>query len=421
MAAVEIIPSELCGIAAVPESKSIMHRAIICASLACGSSSISPVTFSNDVVATINAVTSLGAKVVRSSSKLRIYPICKNLKKHIFINCQESASTLRLCLPIATMLGVNARFLGSGRLSERPMNVYYEILPKFGVNISSPYLPIDINQKLKNGVFKLPGNISSQFISGLVLALPLLQGNSTIVLTTPLLSFSYLDLTLDIMRKFKVFVQKNNNSLYIHGNQIYKPLDINIENDWSQAAFFAAAGAIGNEVTIKNLNFNSIQGDKIFLYYLENFGAVIIKNEDSVTVKHHELHAVKNLNIENTPDIFPILAVVAALAKGTTTITGIERLRIKESDRVKAVCYNFNVLGVPFKVKNNAIYITGVSQFNGGIIDSFNDHRIAMAFSIAATRATSKVIILKSQSVNKSFPNFYKVLNRLGCNLTYIE
>ena len=328
-----IAPKKLSGSIDVPPSKSDTHRAIICALLARDISEIHPIDLSNDIMSTINAAEALGAYVKVVKNRLIIDSRFAFSKNYITLNCYESGSTLRFLIPVVSAFGISAQFERTDTLLSRPMNVYADILPKFGVECAyNGTLPFSVTGKLKPGKFLIPGDVSSQFITGLLFALPLLQENSEIFLTTPGESSGYVDMTIKTMLKFGVKVSKTENGFKIPGNQHYKARNYVTEGDWSQAAFFLAAGAIGESVTVRGLNINSLQGDKAIAKLLYRMGADVKYEEDSVTVSPGMLSGI-NVFAAPTPDLVPILAVLGACAQGTTRIFGASRLRFKESDR----------------------------------------------------------------------------------------
>ncbi len=421
MSNVVLEPKMLSGLVAVPPSKSAAHRAVICAALAQGVSVMEPVELSNDIRATIDCVKELGAVASLIGKRLTIDGKMMFTNTEATLDCGESGSTLRFMIPVAGAGNVNAKFIGHGRLPERPIGIYLDCLPKAGVSCATEGgLPLSINGQLKSGIFEIPGNVSSQFITGLLLALPLLRGDSEIIITSALESKSYIDMTISAMDRFGVTAIETENGYKVYGNQSYKPQHLNIEGDWSQAAFFLAAGALGGNISIENLDTESYQGDKSIYELLRQFGADITINGQVLICKHNKLHGIE-IDAENIPDLVPILAVVAALAEGTTTITGAARLRIKESDRLHAITEGLNKLGADITELQDGLKINGVKSLHGGAVQGYNDHRIVMALSVAATRATEPVIITDAESINKSYPSFFEDYNNLGGNANVIN
>lgn len=409
-----ITPQKLSGTIDVPPSKSDTHRAIICALMAKDICEIYPIDLSNDIMSTINAAEALGAYVKVVKNRLIIDSRLAFSKNYITLNCHESGSTLRFLIPIVSAHGISAQFEGTNSLLSRPMGVYADILPKFGVECTyDGTLPFSVDGKLKPGKFLISGDVSSQFITGLLLALPILQEDSEIILTTPGESSGYVDMTINTMSKFGVKVIKTENGFKIPGNQRYQARNYVTEGDWSQAAFFLAAGAIGEPITVRGLKINSLQGDKAIAKLLYRMGADVKYEEDSVTVSPGMLSGI-NVFAAPTPDLVPILAVLGACAQGTTRIFGASRLRFKESDRLCAIHDGLKKLGVNVTETDDGLLIEGQKYFNKASLSGFNDHRIVMAFSIAAMRASGKICISSAESISKSYPSFFEDYNKLG-------
>lgn len=399
MSSVKIFPSVLNGEIAVPPSKSAAHRAVICSALANGENVFSTnEELSDDIKATISAV--------------------KFLKEYngqeIQIDCGESGSTLRFLIPIAAAKGISVEFTGHGRLPKRPIGVYLDCLPNHGVKcVTKGGLPLKIKGQLTSGKFILPGNVSSQFITGLMLALPLLKGDSEIILSSPLESAGYVDMTTEIMKDFGVIIKKAQNGWYINGKQEYCKADFKVERDWSQASFFIAAGALGGKIKLSGLNKNSCQGDRAAEDLFRSFGADIKWENSVLNISRNRLNGI-NIDASQIPDLVPILAVTAALSKGRTCIFNAERLRIKESDRLFAMADGLNKLGGKVKETKDGLIIDGVEKLHAGKVCGYNDHRIVMALSVAALNAGGCVEITDAESINKSYPNFFKDYNILG-------
>lgn len=414
MSSIKVTPSALSGRVCIPPSKSAVHRALICAALAKGVSRISPVDFSNDINATIECIKALGAEVNKEGNTIYIDGTETFSVKKCNMPCCESGSTLRFFIPIACAGGVNAVFTGEGRLPQRPIGVYLDTLPRLGTELKTEGgLPLETSGKLCGGVIELPGNISSQFITGFLFALPLLNEDSEIILTSPLESKGYIDMTINTMAQFGVAVDKTCGGYKIKGNQSYKPRNISPEGDWSQAAFFMAAGAINGEVTVSGLDFLSAQGDRECVEIFSRFGADVKKAPDSLTVKKSKLKGI-TIDARQIPDLVPILAVTAAFASGTTVIKNAERLRIKESDRLKAICDGLSKIGADITETQDGLIINGKEKLYGGNAPGYNDHRIVMSFSVAALGCEKPVTITDKESINKSYPGFFEDYCLLG-------
>lgn len=415
MSNVIITPAVLHGKVTPPPSKSVAHRAIICAALAKGQSRIAPFENSKDMEATIGAVRALGAKVRADKKGLLIdgsNTFCNIASK---IDCLESGSTLRFMVPIAAAGGANVTFKGKGRLPQRPIGPYLDCLPKNGVSCETKGgLPLTIKGKLAPGVYTLPGDVSSQFVTGLLLALPLLDGDSEIRLTTPLQSEGYIDLTIEIMKQFGVDITRRKQSFFVKGSKHYTPCNFKVEGDWSQAAFWLAAGALGSKIECAGLNLESCQGDSAVIDILRRFGAKI-ECGDMVSVYGKELNGCE-IDASQIPDLVPVLAAVASLSSGRTVIGNAARLRLKESDRLHTTALGLSALGAQIIETNDSLIIDGRPYLLSGTADGANDHRIVMALSIAALKCKNPVKISDCESINKSYPQFFNDYNALGGN-----
>ena len=402
------------GTVNVPPSKSDVHRAIICAAMANGVSRISPVALSNDIKATIGCIKALGADAALENNVLTVDGTNMYKNKTALLDCGESGSTLRFFIPIAAVGNVNATFVGKGKLPQRPIGIFTEALPKAGtVCKTEGGLPLEIKGQLKSGIFEIPGNVSSQFITGLLLALPILEGDSEIVLTSPLESVGYIAMTIRTMKQFGVNIDTTENGWHIKGGQTYKSCNYTTDGDWSQAAFFMVLGAIGGKVTVKGVAKDSTQGDKKCAEILAEFGAKVTQRDNEVTVEKGDLKAI-TIDASQIPDLVPVLSVCAAFAEGTTKIINAERLRIKECDRLKATAELLNNLGGKVKELSDGLEITGVSSLKGGNVNGYNDHRIVMSAAVCAARSDEDITATFAMSINKSYPDFYIDYNSIG-------
>ncbi|MDP4121187.1 MAG: 3-phosphoshikimate 1-carboxyvinyltransferase [Bacillota bacterium] len=415
MSNISVSPSKLNGTVIIPPSKSAAHRAILCAALSRGVTKLSPVQLSEDIDATIRCIEALGAVATLENQTLTVDGRAMFTKQDALLNCKESGSTLRFLIPITAFAGINATFTGEGRLPTRPIGVYLDTLPKHGVTLNtSGGLPLSINGHLASGTFLLPGDVSSQFITGLLFALPLLEGDSEIRLTTPLESVGYIDMTLKILKDFGIEIQRTNYGYFISGNQSYCQKDeYQIESDWSQAAFFMVAGALGGNVTVQGLDINSTQGDKEIIEILKKFGANISITDNGISVSADAINGT-TIDARQIPDLVPILAVIGSLSEGVTKIIGAARLRLKESDRLNAIANALNALGGNVVETEDGLIIQGTSKLHGGFVSGCNDHRIVMAMAIAATKCDGSVIISDRESINKSYPTFFEDYIMLG-------
>lgn len=416
---VSVPGKSLAGTVTLPPSKSAAHRAILCAALAKGVSHLSNFRFSQDMEATCRGAEALGAKISLTGNTLIVDSRGLFSPKQAVLDCGESGSTLRFLIPVAAAGGVCAEFTGQGRLPERPIGVYLDCLPKAGVSCQTEGgLPLKISGALRPGVFSLPGNISSQFITGLLLALPVLEGDSQILLTSPLESAGYVDMTIEMMNRFGVSVTPLENGWLVPGNQSYIPRDLAIEGDWSQGAFFLAAGALSQNkntsILIKGLRKHSSQGDRQAFSLFQQFGAKLCWEPEGLRVTPSILQPVSAIDASQIPDLVPILAVTAAFCPGVTAITGAARLRIKESDRLKTVAQGITALGGEIHELPDGLVITGKPGLAGGHAEGCNDHRIVMAMAIAALGCERPVVITDAQSINKSYPDFFEDFIALG-------
>lgn len=427
-----ITPARLRGGVPAQPSKSALHRALICAALARGRSRIAPVELSDDIEATVGAVTALGAIVEAQDDALVVDGTRTFLLPQKVANCNESGSTLRFLIPVAAAGGLELSFTGAGRLPSRPLDAYLDCLPKAGVRCSSPAtggnsaasLPLTISGNLQPGEFRIPGDISSQFITGLLLALPLVGGDSEIVVTTPLQSASYVDLTVDMMAQFGVEVEKvpekGGARFRVPGRQQYRPRDCRVEGDWSQAAFWLSANALGSEISCPGLLRSSRQGDKAVLELLQGFGALVDFEGAASMVRGASLHG-GDVDAAQVPDLVPALAVVAAFSAGHSVIRGAGRLRFKESDRLHAVCAGLQALGANVRETEDGLDIHGRPALPGGQVDGAGDHRIVMALAVAATRCRGPVVIKGCECISKSYPAFFEHYNKLGGDVRVVD
>ncbi|MBO5872976.1 MAG: 3-phosphoshikimate 1-carboxyvinyltransferase [Clostridia bacterium] len=407
---IKIIPSVLCGEVTVPPSKSAAHRALICAALCDGVSRVTPYCTSKDIKATASCLKELGMNIEEDEKG---YTLSKgDVVKGGILNFSESGSTARFLLPIAAALGADITGVGEGRLPERPMETLTTLFREHGVEASSDNLPIILKGKMTGGDFCLPGNISSQYISGLLLAAPLCDSDVNIIPTTALESVGYIDMTIAAMKKYGVIVEETNNGWRVSKESHYVGANTKVEGDWSQAAFFMAAAAIGGEVRIHGLDFASNQGDMAALDVFAAFGADISIENDILHIKHGNLRGIE-VNAADIPDMVPAIAVTAAYASGKTVIHSAERLRIKESDRIKTTIAILTAMGIKTEERPDGMVIFG-GKPKGAVIDGANDHRIVMAASVAVAFAEGESVIKGCEAANKSYPEFFSDFRKIG-------
>lgn len=421
---IEIKPEETGGNIYIPPSKSISHRAIIAASLANGRSRIDHVLLSEDVKATLEAVKLIGAEIEaeqETEDGLFTLFITGNPEPQThdaLIDCEESGSTLRFLIPIIAIDAENTVLIGKGRLPDRPLQPYFDIFDSqgFEYEVDDKYLPLILNGELEPGEFKLKGDISSQFITGLLFALPLLDGDSRIILTTELESRPYVNLTLKVLSEFGINIEEvSDREFFIPGDQNYRPTSMIINGDYSQAAFWFVNGLINKETILKDLSDKTFQGDFMITSIInDNGGNVIYNSQRNDWTSSPAKFKAFNVNVSDHPDLVPILAIAAGLAEGTSRISGINRLKYKESNRVKSTLAMLDSYGISGYTEDDTLVIEGKDYFTGGTVDSFGDHRIAIAAAIGSGRATGDVIITEAQCVNKSYPNFWEDFHAAG-------
>ncbi|MDY4191329.1 MAG: 3-phosphoshikimate 1-carboxyvinyltransferase [Oscillospiraceae bacterium] len=408
-----ISPRRLSGTVQPPPSKSVCHRALIAAALGSGVSRVFPVEPSADILATIRVLRAFGAGVLLEDGAAVVQGLAGRALPRAEADCGESGSTLRFCLPIAAALGTEASFFGSGKLPERPLTPYWEALPSKGISLDSKHLPLTVRGKLTPGRYCLPGNISSQFITGLLYALPLLDGPSEIVLTTELESAPYVDITLEVLAAYGIEVVKTPSGFSVPGPQRYKASDYRVEADYSAAAFFLTAGALSGEVTCLGLSENSMQGDRAIIPLLQKLGADIRREGGAVTVRASSLHGAE-IDGGDIPDIVPILCVAAAAAQGETVIRHIKRLKIKECDRAAAMIDGLTRLGADIREEGDSLRIRGGVPLHGAVTEGWNDHRIAMCMAVAGLLCSGDTVIRGTECVKKSYPAFFEDYCMLG-------
>lgn len=432
MALSKITPSTLKGHVTAQPSKSMAHRALISAFLAEGKSVIDNIVLSDDITATIEAVKHLGADItVNESSKFEgrksitvVSDGMINLKNDV-IDCNESGSTARFIIPITRLESKKVTITGRGRLVERPFSVYKELFSKIGIKYTdnNGKIPINLEGVLQPGIFDIPGDISSQFITGLLFTLPLLNKDSKINVVSELQSQPYIMMTLQVLKEYGITINYDPGRMIfeIPGNQRYKAVPYYaVEGDWSQAAFFCVMGALSDSITVKGLDSNSLQGDKAIVDILKNMGADVKIYSDQVTVSKSNLCCTE-VDGSQIPDLIPVISVAASLAKGTTIIKNAERLRIKESDRLKATRSVLNALGAKITEKPDGLIIESVPCLKGGKVSGCNDHRIVMAIAAASCVCESTVEISGCEAVNKSYPEFWDDFASVGGRVKIYE
>ena len=383
---VTILPGTLKGAVTPPSSKSQTHRAVLALMLAQGEGKLSNLAVSQDIQATQDCVAALKSGQPAQADGLPL------------LDCGESGSTLRFLIPVALAVRGGGHFTGRGRLMERPQGPYIRLFEEKGISWKQEGACLTVAGQLEPGVYALPGNVSSQFITGLLYALPLLPGDSRIVLTTPLESRGYVDMTLDMLRRFDIKVEEQEDGFLVPGNQTYQARDLTLEADWSGAAFWYAANFLGAQVDIQGLNPDSVQGDR-------QIGTLYWKLARPGNV---------DIDLSQCPDLAPPLAVMAAVRKRTTRFVNAGRLRMKESDRLETIARTLNALGAKAQVGEDTLILEGLDHLEGGTVDGCNDHRIAMMAAVAAVACKEPVTILGAECVKKSYPRFWEDYTALG-------
>jgi len=388
---ITILPQKLTGAVTAIPSKSQAHRLLICSAFAKGDTILDCPETNQDIEATADCLNALGANILRTDTGYRICPIVTP-QHNAVLNCRESGSTLRFLLPIVGALGLDATFQMAGRLPQRPLNPLWEVMEEKGCSLTRPTKDtLHCTGRLMPGTYTISGSVSSQYISGLLFAMALMPENCKLTITGKLESAPYVSMTQQAMSIFGV---SSENYELSENSAFHTPGRVCVEGDWSNGAFFLSAHAIGNAVTVNNLNENSPQGDKAIIHCLKLL-------EDHCTI-----------SCEDFPDLVPILAIVAGCKKGAI-FTGIRRLRLKESDRVESVAAMLRAFGTTVAIDENTLSVTP-SQFTGCTIDAMGDHRIAMAAAIGATVAAGPVTILGAECVSKSYPAFWDIYQQLG-------
>ncbi|MFA5289742.1 MAG: 3-phosphoshikimate 1-carboxyvinyltransferase [Candidatus Izemoplasmatales bacterium] len=416
-----IHPQSLKGSIKIPPSKSQSHRTIIAASLARGKSILSNMAYSEDVLATIAAMEKIGAKCIQNPNQLIVNATGRIvITDDNFIDCNESGSTLRLLIPIMTLSRQKVVFTGKKSLFQRPLGIYESLFRNLGLQYQKNEDTLIISGGLPGGHYDIPGNISSQFISGLLFALPLAKEDSRIRVTGKYESKGYVDMTCDILRKSGIVVHEHNDVYEIKGNQSYRPLSLKIEGDFSQLAFFAVAGLIGNDILCKNIELDSLQPDYRILDCILASGGHYSTGPEGLTFHQSQTTGVV-YDVSQSPDIAPILAILAAASQGTSRIVNAGRLKYKESNRLSSIEHTLKGLGVSTQLLDDGLIIEGQQEFEGGVFDSFNDHRIVMALAIASIRCKKQVTIKHAEAVNKSYPRFFEDFKSIGGQFTIVE
>jgi 3-phosphoshikimate 1-carboxyvinyltransferase len=405
-------PGEIRGTVQAPASKSMTQRAIAAAVLATGNSTLWHPSYCDDALAAMSIAAGLGAKVEPDPEKLKIQGSA--ILKETKLNCGESGLAIRMFSPIAALYPSEIIMSGAVTLKKRPMSMIAEALEQLGAECktSEGYLPITIKGPMQGGNCTIDGSVSSQLLTGLLMALPLAENDSEIKVNN-LKSRPYIDMTLEILEKFGIEIQNQDYQVFrIKGMQNYSPSDVMIEGDWSGGAFLLVAGAINGDILVKGLKENSLQSDKAIFQALKSAGAAISFNDEGLKVTKSNLRAF-DFDATHSPDLFPPLVTMAAYCDGVSKIKGVSRLTFKESNRAETLKEEFGKINVKVEINDDIMSVTG-SRPQGARVESHEDHRIAMAMAVAALKSSGRIILRDSQCIAKSYPDFYKDMRHLG-------
>lgn len=405
----ELTPGPRCGCVKIPASKSQAHRLLIVAALGEGETRLRCDGISKDIAATVACLKALGAEIREEDGALLVRPIRDLPAGECRLPCGESGSTLRFLLPVVGALGAWAVFVREGRLPERPLSPLDRELCAHGMTLEAEGALLHCGGKLVPGAYSLPGNVSSQYISGLLLALPKLAGESRLAVTGPLESAAYVTMTEDALRLAGIQFDKHNDVYIIGGMQKARlPETLTVEGDWSNAAFFLALGALSPQgMKVMGMDRRSSQGDRAVLEILRRFGAEIAEEGTDLLIRRGTLRA-QVIDAAPIPDLIPVLSVVAAVAEGETHIVNAGRLRLKESDRLRSTTAMLSALGAQIEEQPEGLVIGGKPQLLGGTVDTVGDHRIAMSAAVAASVCTGNVTVEGAECVQKSYPRFWE-------------
>ncbi|MCW4033949.1 MAG: 3-phosphoshikimate 1-carboxyvinyltransferase [Candidatus Bathyarchaeota archaeon] len=416
---------QLKGVVSAPPSKAYTHRMLIAAALSDGTSKVFNPLISDDTTATLNAVQAFGAKVKMEPNVWVVTGVDKLKTPTHPIDCRESGSTLRFLIPVAALAEGSTTFLFSASFKKRPIEPLLDSLKDLGVESSVTEKngsSVEVTGGgITGGHTSIRGDVSSQFISGLLFACPKAETETRITVTTDLESKSYVDMTMDVILQhdIKGSAVPDLSKIWVYPNQKYSPCDHTVPGDFSSAAFlFAAAAVTKSEVTVNNLNCNTIQGDKAILDILEVMGTSVMLGDDSVTVQGAKLEGV-DIDAKDIPDLVPVLVAVACFADADSEIFNAKRLRLKESDRLASITEELTKMGAVIEEKEDGLIITGSSKLHGALINPHNDHRIAMACAVAALGAEGKTVIQDVECINKSYPKFFDDLRMLGARVSW--
>ena len=415
-------PARIGGTVSAPPSKSMAHRAVLCSALAKGISHIENLEFSKDISATLAAAGQLCARVESGPADVLVEGLGHFRPVVGPVDCCESGSTLRFLIPLASLTGQSITFVGRGRLMERPQSVYETLYREQNLHFEQANGQLTVAGSLRSGEYTLAGNVSSQFISGLLFTLPLLAGDSTLHLIPPVESRSYIEMTRAAQAAFGVTSHwLDDTTLCIPGGQQYHPRDYIVEGDYSQAAFLAVLGAVKGGITLTGLAAETLQGDAAILDILRRCGAKFTRTEAGLVFEQAPLHGV-DIDLADCPDLGPVLMVLGLLCEGTTVIRNAERLRIKESDRIAAMEAELRACGGVLSSEGGTITVQGCKprlHAPEAPLSGHNDHRVVMSLTVLALAADIPLAINEAEAVQKSWPHFFDALKPLGVEVHY--
>ena len=415
-------PARIGGTVSAPPSKSMAHRAVLCSALAKGTSHIENLEFSKDISATLAAAGQLCARVESGPADVLVEGLGHFRPVFGPVDCCESGSTLRFLIPLASLTGQSITFVGRGRLMERPQSVYETLYREQNLHFEQSNGQLTVAGSLRSGEYTLAGNVSSQFISGLLFALPLLAGDSTLHLIPPVESRSYIEMTRAAQAAFGVTSHwLDDTTLCIPGGQQYHPRDYIVEGDYSQAAFLAVLGAVKGGITLTGLAAETLQGDAAILDILRRCGAKFTRTEAGLVFEQAPLHGV-DIDLADCPDLGPVLMVLGLLCEGTTVIRNAERLRLKESDRIAAMEAELRACGGVLESEGGTITVHGCAEHlhaPEGILHGHNDHRVVMSLAVLSAAAGLPLTVDDAEAIQKSWPNFFAAIRPLGVEVEY--
>ena len=415
-------PARIGGTVSAPPSKSMAHRAVLCSALAKGTSHIENLEFSKDISATLAAAGQLCARVESGPADALVEGLGHFRPVFGPVDCCESGSTLRFLIPLASLTGQSITFVGRGRLMERPQSVYETLYREQNLHFEQANGQLTVAGSLRSGEYTLAGNVSSQFISGLLFVLPLLAGDSTLHLIPPVESRSYIEMTRAAQAAFGVTSHwLDDTTLCIPGGQQYHPRDYIVEGDYSQAAFLAVLGAVKGGITLTGLAAETLQGDAAILDILRRCGAKFTRTEAGLVFEQAPLHGV-DIDLADCPDLGPVLMVLGLLCEGTTVIRNAERLRIKESDRIAAMEAELRACGGVLESEGGTITVHGCADrlhAPAGVLHGHNDHRVVMSLAVLALSTGIPLTVDDAEAITKSWPNFFEAIKPLGAEVEY--